>query len=117
MAFYIVESDTENTVHYQTAETVSNRSNTYRFYVPSDATMITFAHVSDSNYVLPSYDSENDRFSYAHYEDHTVLMAWTQTVDLSLSENVGKNTFSTNTSGTADSHGIYSYEGTMTTLG
>lgn len=116
MAFYLVESDTESIVHYQTAEIVSNRSNTYRFYIPSDATMITFAHVSDRNYVLPSYDSENDSFNYAHYDDHTVLMAWTQTVDLSLGENAGKNTFSTDTSGTADSHGIYSFDGTMTTL-
>ena len=116
MAFYLVESDTESIVHYQTAEIVSNRNDTYRFYIPSDATMITFAHVSDSNYVLPSYDSENDSFNYAHYEDHTVLMAWTQTVDLSLGENAGKNTFSTDTFGTADSYGIYSYTGTMTTL-
>ncbi len=119
MAFYVVDGD--NTVRYQTGQkivdsegtVVSNRTTTYRFYVPSNATKVSFAYVADNNYVLPTYS--NNTFSYNTYTDHTVLMGWTQTVDLSDSANDNKTTYNA-TNATADANGIYNITGSMTTL-
>ena len=119
MAFYLTEAD--NTVHYQTAQTVSSKSNTYRFYIPSDATYITFAHVADNNYLIPTVDTTNGvTLSYTNYAS-SVLKAWTPTIDLNSSANEGMTTYIADTPG-SPSNGIYNYtntanSGNMTTFG
>lgn len=118
MAFYLTEEGGSK-VHYQTGETVSGRSKTYRFYVPADATKISFAYVADNSYVLPTFSS--NQFSYTVYTDHTVLMAWTRTIDLSAEANQNMTTYIADTIDSTDQYGIYTYtntanSGNMTTL-
>lgn len=116
MAFYVESSDTSPTVHYQTGQAVKDGSNNikyYRFYIPSDATTISFAHVSNENYVLPTYSS--GAFSYTLYTNATVLMAWTETVDLTSAANYGKTMYKA-TAYTTGANSIKNYTGTMTTL-
>lgn len=116
MAFFIRSSDAEPTVRYQTAQALEDGNNNtyYRFYIPEDATQITFAHVSTNNYVLPTYT--NGTFSYAVYTNNQVLMAWSEIVDLSDSANYGKTTYKA-TAATTDGNGIKNYTGSMTTFG
>ncbi len=116
MAFY-TQGD-ETIVHYQTAQKVIGRENTYRFYIPSSAVKVTFAHVSKNNYVLPVYNSEGGNLSYSYGSD--VLKAWTPTLDLTSSDNYGMTTYKADTPGTP-SDGVYNYTnvangGDMTTL-
>lgn len=119
MAFYTVESDGGATVHYQTAQVVTGKANTYRFYLPNDAIKITFAHVSKDNYILPTLN--NGTLSYSVYTNHEVLMAWSPTLDLTASANENKNTYVANVAGTPNANGIYNYTsningGNLTTL-
>lgn len=127
MAFYTQSSDATPVVHYQTAQLVKEKSKqptnsieyyTYRFYIPSDAEKITFAHVVKNNYVLPTYNSSGGNLSYSYGSD--VLKAWTPTLDLTSSDNYGMTTFKADTPGTA-TNGVYNYtntanNGNMTTL-
>lgn len=118
MAFYLRESDATPTVRYQTAQQVKRTVNgtevTYnRFYIPEDATQITFAHVANNNYVLPTIN--NGTLTYTVYTDHTVLMAWTTPIDLTDSANVGKTLYKA-TAYTTGANDINNYTGSMLTL-
>ena len=112
MAFFMLASDNESVVHYQTAQKVSGRENTYRFYIPSDATKITFAHVSTDNYLLPTYDSSNGTLVYA--AGSNVLKAWSPTLNLTTAVNKSKNTYKANTYTVTND--IYYYSSTYTDL-
>lgn len=106
MAFYVLEGETA--VHYQTAQTpISGR---YRFYVPSDAKYIMFAHVATDSYVLPTFSGT----TFSMTANSSYLKAWTETVDLTSSTNENKNVY-TATSATLAS-GIYNYTGSMGVL-
>ena len=118
MAFYTLSRDASPIVHYQTAQTVSGRPNTYRFYIPYDAVKITFAHVAKTKYVLPTYNAAGGNLSYSYGSD--VLKAWTPTLDLTSSDNYGMTTYKADTPGTP-TDGVYNYtnvanSGNMTTL-
>ena len=106
MAFYVLDGETE--VHYQTAQTpVDGR---YRFYIPTDAKYIIFAHVAENSYVLPTFSGGS--FSMTATSDY--LKAWTATVDLTDDANVGKNVYTATAKTT--SNGINNYTGSMGTL-
>ncbi len=118
MAFYTLSRDASPVVHYQTAQAVSGRSNTYRFYIPYDAVKITFAHVAKTNYVLPAYNAAGGNLTYSYGSD--VLKAWTPTLDLTSSANYGMTTYKADSAG-APTDGVYNYtnvanSGNMTTL-
>lgn len=107
MAFYVLDGETS--VHYQTAQATST-SGRYRFYIPSDTRNIIFAHVYEDSYVLPTF--ANSTFSMSAGSEY--LKAWTESVDLFDSSNIGKNLYTANSSTTAS--GINYYTGTMSVL-
>lgn len=107
MAFYVLDGETD--VKYQTAQATSV-TNKYRFYIPSDAKYIMFAHVNESSYVLPTFSGT----TFSMTANSSYLKAWTETVDLTSSTNENKNVY-TATSATQAS-GIYNYTGSMGVL-
>ena len=103
MAFYVLED--EDVVRYQTAQKITGTRYQYRFYVPANTKYITFAHVADNNYLLPTFG--NNTFTYAASSD--VLKAWSETINLSA--NPDKCLYTANDS--TSNSGINNYTGTL----
>ena len=88
MAFF---ADASNNFYYQTGQDITDsRTNTYRFYIPANSTKVAFAVVDKNYYILPTLSNGNITYTATN---NTYYKAWTPTIDLTLTDNLGKNTY------------------------